>query len=83
MNNLTRILEEESLWRIKNVKTKTPGPEPYSELYQPSECGVSANLVPTSEDRGCHVVSVTDLYGRIFDFLNRSRYFIFQVAPQL
>jgi hypothetical protein len=34
-------------------------------------------------DRGCHVVSVTDLYGRILDFLDWSRYYFFQVAPQL
>jgi hypothetical protein len=34
-------------------------------------------------DRGCHVVSVTDPYGRILDFLGRSRYFFFQVAPKL
>jgi hypothetical protein len=27
------------------------------------------------------VVSVTDPYGRIVDFLDRSRYFFFQVAP--
>jgi hypothetical protein len=27
------------------------------------------------------VVSVTDLYGRILGFLDRSRYFSFQVAP--
>jgi hypothetical protein len=26
-------------------------------------------------DRGCHVVSVTNLYGRILDFLDSSRYF--------
>jgi hypothetical protein len=26
-------------------------------------------------DRGCHVVSVMDPYGRILDFLDRSRYF--------
>jgi hypothetical protein len=31
----------------------------------------------------CRVVSVTDSYGRILDFLLRSRYFFFQVAPQL
>jgi hypothetical protein len=41
------------------------------------------NLVPTLADRGCHVVSVTDPHGRIIDFLDRSRYFFFQVAPQL
>jgi hypothetical protein len=29
------------------------------------------------------VVSVTDPYGRILGFLDRSRYFFFQVAPQL
>jgi hypothetical protein len=34
-------------------------------------------------DRGCHVVRVTDPYGRILDFLDRSRYLFFQAAPQL
>jgi hypothetical protein len=29
------------------------------------------------------VVSVTDHYDRFLDFLDRSRYFFFQVAPQL
>jgi hypothetical protein len=29
------------------------------------------------------MVSVTDLYGRILGFIDRSRYFFFQVAPQL
>jgi hypothetical protein len=28
--------------------------------------------VPTSADRGCHVVSVTDLYGLILGFLDRT-----------
>jgi hypothetical protein len=28
------------------------------------------------------VVSATDLYGRNLDFLDRSRYFFFQTAPQ-
>jgi hypothetical protein len=40
---------------------------------------VSANFFA---DRRCHVVSVTDYYGRILGFLDRSRYFFFQVAPQ-
>jgi hypothetical protein len=31
----------------------------------------------------CHVVSVTDPYGSILDFLDRSRYFFFPLAPQL
>jgi hypothetical protein len=32
---------------------------------------------------GCHVVSVTNPYGSILGFLDRSRYYCFQVAPQL
>jgi hypothetical protein len=34
-------------------------------------------------DRGCHVDSVMDPYGRSLDFLDSSRYFFYQVAPQL
>jgi hypothetical protein len=41
---------------------------------------VSANFFV---DRGCHVISVTNPYGRILIFLDRSRYYFFQVAPQL
>jgi hypothetical protein len=44
---------------------------------------LSTKLVTTFADRGCHVVSVTDPYGRILDFLDRSCYFFFQVLPQL
>jgi hypothetical protein len=33
---------------------------------------MSAKLVPTSADRGSHVVSVTDPYGRILGFLDRT-----------
>jgi hypothetical protein len=33
--------------------------------------------------RECHVVSVTNPSGRILEFLDRSRYYFFQVAPQL
>jgi hypothetical protein len=32
--------------------------------------------------REFHVVSVTDPYDRILGFLDRRRYFFFQVAPQ-
>jgi hypothetical protein len=39
--------------------------------------------VPAVADRGCYVVIVTDPYGRILGFIDRSRYFFFQVAPQL
>jgi hypothetical protein len=62
---------------------KTPWPEPASELYRPSDRRLSAKLVLTFADRGCHVVSVTEPHGRILGFLDRSRYFFFQVAPEL
>jgi hypothetical protein len=53
------------------------------KLLRPRDRRLSATLVPTSADRWCRVVSVTDLYGRILGFLDRSRYFFFQVALQL
>jgi hypothetical protein len=53
------------------VSTPTERPPPVSEL------------VPTFADRGCHVVSATNPYGRNFGFLDRSHYFFFQVAPHL
>jgi CBS-domain-containing membrane protein len=57
--------------------------ESASELYQPSDRHLWAKLVPTFEDRGCHVVSVTDPYGRILGFIDRNLYYFYQVTPQL
>jgi CBS-domain-containing membrane protein len=51
--------------------------ESASKLYQLSDHRLSAKLVPTFADRGCHMVSVTDPYGRVVEFLDRSRYFFF------
>jgi hypothetical protein len=34
-------------------------------------------------DRGCCVASITDPHDRILGFLDRRRYFSFQVAPHL
>jgi hypothetical protein len=61
-------------------KKKTLWPEFESELYRPSDRPLSAKLVPTFAARWCHVVRVADPYGRILRFLDRSRYFFFQVA---
>jgi hypothetical protein len=58
-------------WYIK----KTPWSESASELYRPSDCRLPAKWLSTFADRGCHVVSVTDPYGRILGFLDMSRYF--------
>jgi hypothetical protein len=68
---------------IKQTIKQTPWPESASELYRRTDLSLSAKLVPTFTDRECHVVSVADPYGRILGFLDRSRYFFFQAAPQL
>jgi hypothetical protein len=44
---------------------ETPWPEFAIELYLPSDRRLSAKLVPTFADRGCHVVSVTDPYPQV------------------
>jgi hypothetical protein len=56
-------------------KKKTPWSESASELYRPKDHRLSAKWLPTFADKGCHVVSVKDPYGRILGFLDRSRYF--------
>jgi hypothetical protein len=66
---------------IKNKQT--PWPQSASELYLPSDRRLSAKLEPTFADRGCRVVSATVPHGRILGSLDRSRYYFFQVAPQL
>jgi hypothetical protein len=53
------------------TNNQTPWLESSSELYRPSDRSLAAKLVPTFADRGCHVVSVTDPYGRIIEFLDR------------
>jgi hypothetical protein len=62
-------------WQKPIYIYKTPWSESASELYRPSDRHLSAKGLPTFADRGCHVVSVTDPYGRILGFLDRSRYF--------
>jgi hypothetical protein len=67
----------------KKKKNWTPWSESASELCRPSDCRLSEKLVPTFADRGCHEVNITDPHDRILAFLDRSRYYFFQVAPQL
>jgi hypothetical protein len=54
------------------TRAKTAWPESVSELYRPSDRRLLAKLVPTFANTGCHVVSVTDRYGRILGFLDRN-----------
>jgi hypothetical protein len=62
---------------VKQTNKQTPWSESASELYRPSDRRLSAKLVPTFANRRCHVVSVTDPYGRILGFLDPSGYFSF------
>jgi hypothetical protein len=55
---------------VFSSKTKFRGLSP-QENYPLSDRHLSAKLVPTFADRGCHVVSVTDPYGNIPGFLDR------------
>jgi hypothetical protein len=48
------------------------------ERTVPRDRHLSARLVPTFADRGCHVVSATDSYDRILVFQDRSHYFSFK-----
>jgi hypothetical protein len=43
--------------------------------YRPRDSRLSAKLVQTFEDRGWHVICLTDPYVIILGFLDRSRYF--------
>jgi hypothetical protein len=61
--------------KLSSELNLTTWPESARELYRPTDRRLSVKLVPTFADRGCHVVSVTDPFGRILDFLDRSRYF--------
>jgi hypothetical protein len=54
------------------LNKKTQWPESTSELYPPSDCRLSAKLVPAFCGYRCHVVSVTDPYGCILGFLNKN-----------
>jgi hypothetical protein len=59
----------------QQTNKQTPWSESRSELYRPSDHRLSAKWLLAFVDRGCHAVSVTDPYGRILGFLDRSRYF--------
>jgi hypothetical protein len=71
---------------VHSLYTKIQNKSFFSSLNMLRKCIAThqfSALVPTFPDRGYHVVSVTDPYGRNLNFLDRSSYFFFQVAPQL
>jgi hypothetical protein len=55
----------------QTLKTKLRGLSPRANYIDQATADLSTKLVPTFADRGCHVVSGTDPYGRILGFLDR------------
>jgi hypothetical protein len=51
------------------ILKKTLWSESASELYRPSDRRLSAKQLPTFADRRCHVVRVTDPYGRRYNII--------------
>jgi hypothetical protein len=66
-----RVITNLNQCGTNNRNKQTPWPESVSELDRSSDRRLFAKLVPTFADRGCHVVSATDPYGRILGFLDR------------
>jgi hypothetical protein len=64
-------------------KKLTPWSESASKLYRPSYRLLSAKLMPNLWIDGAAWSAWRIPYGRILGFLDRSRYFSFQAAPQL
>jgi hypothetical protein len=56
-------------------KTKLHGLSPRANYTDKATAACRRSDYQLFADRGCHVVSVTDPYDRILDFLDRSRYF--------
>jgi hypothetical protein len=79
LEDTCRFCIDDVLFSLK----ETPWSGSVSELYRPSDRRLSAKLVPTFADRRSHVVSVMDPYSHIIGLLDQSRYFFFQVVPQL
>jgi hypothetical protein len=55
----------------KRKKNSSLWLESASKLYQRSDRSLSAKLALTFVDRGCHMVSVTDPYSHILNFIDR------------
>jgi hypothetical protein len=60
---------------MSKTKTKLHGLSPQANYTDRATAACRRSDCQLFADRGCHMVSVTDLYGRILGFLDRSRYF--------
>jgi hypothetical protein len=64
-----------TLLLYRPLKTKLHGLSPRANYTDRATAACRRSDCQHFADRGCHMVSVTDPYGRILDFLDRSRYF--------
>jgi hypothetical protein len=62
-------------WAYMHTKTKFHGLSPRANYADRATAACRRSACQLFADRGCHVVSVTDPYGRILGFLDKSRYF--------
>jgi hypothetical protein len=60
---------------VCNLITLLHGLSPRANYTDRATAACRRSYCQLFADRGCHVASVTDPYGRILDFLDRSRYF--------
>jgi hypothetical protein len=67
---------------VSSFTSKLRGLSPQAKYTDRATAAVG-EVVPTFAGRGCCVVSATGPHGRNLGFLDRSRYFFIQVAPQL
>jgi hypothetical protein len=68
------------LWTYKRTKTKLRGLSPRANYIDLATVACQRNYFQLLRVEVCREVSMTDSYGRILGFLDRSRYFSFQVT---
>jgi hypothetical protein len=64
-------------------KKKLHGLSPRANYTDRATAACQRSWCQLFADRGCHVVSVTNPYGRILGFLDRSRYYCFKVGSSV
>jgi hypothetical protein len=60
---------------FNQTKNKLHGLSPRANYTNRATAAYRRSDCQPFSDRGCHVISVTDPYGRSLDFLDMSRYF--------